>query len=138
MSPVLRQLRNLRADEPTSSRDSEQLQLGQLLVQRGLLTEAALALALEEQARTGQTLGRLLIDAALVKETDLVATLASQLGLTFIDLGDYPVDPGAVGLVSDGLSRRYLALPIGFDEGRLIVAMADPSNVFAIDDIRHV
>ncbi|MGH9127055.1 MAG: GspE/PulE family protein [Acidimicrobiales bacterium] len=128
----------MRAEESTSSRDSEQLQLGQLLVQRGLLTEAALALALEEQARTGQTLGRLLIDAALVKETDLVATLASQLGLTFIDLGDYPVDPGAVGLVSDGLSRRYLALPIGLEEGRLVVAMADPSNVFAIDDIRHV
>lgn len=128
----------MRAEESTSSRDSEQLQLGQLLVQRGLLTEAALALALEEQARTGQTLGRLLIDAALVKETDLVATLASQLGLTFIDLGDYPVDPSAVGLVSDGLSRRYLALPIGLEEGRLVVAMADPSNVFAIDDIRHV
>jgi type IV pilus assembly protein PilB len=137
MSSALRQVRNMRVDESVS-RDSEQLQLGQLLVQRGLLTEAALSLALEEQRRTGQTLGRLLIDAALVKETDLVATLASQLGLTFVDLSDYPVDPGAVGLVSDGLSRRYLALPIGLDNGRLIVAMADPSNVFAIDDIRHV
>lgn len=137
MNSALRQVRNMRVDESVS-RDSEQLQLGQLLVQRGLLTEAALALALEEQRRTGQTLGRLLIDAALVKETDLVATLASQLGLTFVDLSDYPVDPGAVGLVSDNLSRRYLALPIGLDNGRLIVAMADPSNVFAIDDIRHV
>ena len=138
MSSALRQARSLRADDTMSTKDSEQLQLGHLLVQRGLLTEAALALALQEQVRTGQTLGRLLIDAALVKETDLVATLASQLGLTFIDLADYPVDPGAVGLVSDGLSRRYLALPIGLEEGRLIVAMADPSNVFAIDDIRHV
>ncbi|MDQ6613842.1 MAG: Flp pilus assembly complex ATPase component TadA [Actinomycetota bacterium] len=114
------------------------MQLGQLLVQRGLLTEAALALALEEQARTGQTLGRLLIDASLVKETDLVATLASQLGLSFVDLSDYPVDTGAVSLVSDSLARRYLALPIGWNGTRLIVAMADPSNVFAIDDIRHL
>jgi len=137
VTTVLRPSRFARADD-AASKDSEQLQLGQLLVERGLLTEAALALALEEQTQTGQTLGRLLIDAALVKETDLVATLASQLGLTFVDLSDYPVDPAAVGLVSDGLSRRYLALPIGWDDNRLIVAMADPSNVFAIDDIRHV
>jgi type IV pilus assembly protein PilB len=137
VTTVLRPSRFARADD-AASKDSEQLQLGQLLVERGLLTEAALALALEEQTQTGQTLGRLLIDAALVKETDLVATLASQLGLTFVDLSDYPVDPVAVGLVSDGLSRRYMALPIGWDDNRLIVAMADPSNVFAIDDIRHV
>jgi type IV pilus assembly protein PilB len=136
---MLRQVRNLRASaSENGAKDSEQMQLGQLLVQRGLLTEAALALALEEQARTGQTLGRLLIDAALVKETDLVATLASQLGLSFVDLSDYPVDKLAVALISDSLSRRYLALPIGWDGDRLLVAMADPSNVFAIDDIRHI
>jgi type IV pilus assembly protein PilB len=134
---MLRQLKDLRVHE-TGSKNHEQLQLGQLLVQRGLLTEAALSLAMEEQARTGQTLGRLLIDAALVKETDLVATLASQLGLSFVDLSDYPVDKAAVSLVSDSLARRYLALPIGWDGDRLIVAMADPSNVFAIDDIRHL
>jgi type IV pilus assembly protein PilB len=132
-----RQDATLRAPDSGSSR-SEQLQLGQLLVQRGLLTEAALALALEEQARTGKTLGRLLIDSALVKEADLVSTLATQLGLAYVDLSDYPVDPGAVALVPDGLSRRYLALPIGWDRDRLLVAMADPSNVFAIDDIRHL
>ncbi len=137
MNPVLRPVKNVRGYE-NGSKNSEQLQLGQLLVQRGLLTEAALALALEEQARTGQTLGRLLIDASLVKETDLVATLASQLGLSFVDLSDYPVDKAAVSLISDSLSRRYLALPIGWNGNRLIVAMADPSNVFAIDDIRHL
>ncbi len=145
MNPLLRQVRNLRPNDNnsasapvSSSKGSEQLQLGQLLVQRGLLTEAALAFAMEEQARTGQTLGRLLIDASLVKETDLVATLASQLGLSFVDLSDYPVDASAVSLVPDSLSRRYLALPIGWDGERLLVAMADPSNVFAIDDIRHL
>jgi len=132
-----RPLLNTRVNE-IGSKNSEQVQLGQLLVQRGLLTDAALALAIEEQARTGQNLGRLLIDASLVKETDLVAALASQLGLAFVDLGDYPVDKAAVALVPDSLSRRYLALPIGWEGDRLIVAMADPSNVYAIDDIRHV
>jgi type IV pilus assembly protein PilB len=132
-----RPMSNTRVNE-VGSKNSEQVQLGQLLVQRGLLTDAALALAIEEQTRTGQNLGRLLIDASLVKETDLVAALASQLGLAFVDLGDYPVDKAAVALVPDSLSRRYLALPIGWDGDRLIVAMADPSNVYAIDDIRHV
>jgi type IV pilus assembly protein PilB len=137
MNSLLKQVRNLRVND-AGGKNSEQEQLGQLLVQRGLLTEAALALALEEQSRTGQTLGRLLIDASLVKETDLVSTLAAQLGLSFVDLGDYPVDKSAVGLVSDALSRRHLAIPIGFEGDRLVVAMADPSNVFAIDDIRHL
>ncbi len=132
-----RPLLNTRVNE-IGSKNSEQVQLGQLLVQRGLLTEAALALAIEEQTRTGQNLGRLLIDASLVKETDLVAALASQLGLAFVDLSDYPVDKAAVAMVPDSLSRRYLALPIGWDGDRLVVAMADPSNVYAIDDIRHV
>jgi type IV pilus assembly protein PilB len=137
MNTLPRQMRNSRVTE-NGSKNYEQVQLGQLLVQRGLLTEAALALAIEEQTRTGQNLGRLLIDASLVKETDLVAALASQLGLAFVDLSDYPVDKAAVALVPDSLSRRYLALPIGWDGDRLVVAMADPSNVYAIDDIRHV
>ncbi|HEX3541359.1 MAG TPA: ATPase, T2SS/T4P/T4SS family [Acidimicrobiales bacterium] len=141
MNPLLKQVRNLGATDSQAqgqNKTSEQEQLGQLLVQRGLLTEAALAFALEEQARTGQTLGRLLIDAAVVKETDLVSTLASQLGLSFVDLSDYPVDKTAVALVPDTLARRYLAIPIGYDADRLVVAMADPSNVYAIDDIRHL
>jgi type IV pilus assembly protein PilB len=138
MPTVHRALQNQSYSAELDPRQSEQLQLGALLVQRGLLTEAALKLALEEQERTGQSLGRLLIDNALVRETDLVATLASQLGLSYVDLSDYPVDPAAVGLVSDTLSRRYLALPIGWEGDRLLVAMADPSNVFAIDDIHHL
>lgn len=138
MAPLIRSIRNPSADHDLDPKESEQQQLGALLVQRGLMTEAALLLALQEQARTGQSLGRLLIDSSLVSETDLVKTLASQLGLSFVDLSDYPVDTAAVMLVSDTLSRRNLALPIGWEGDRLVVAMADPSNVFAIDDIRHV
>jgi type IV pilus assembly protein PilB len=71
-----------------------------------------------------------------LSEEQFVGTLAEQLGLEFVDLATYPVDPAAAALVSENLARRYLAMPIGWWEGRLIVAMADPSNVFAIDDIR--
>src|SRR5947209_5579531 len=113
-------------------------QLGSLLLERGLLTREQLEAALQEQAQTRKSLGRVLIDRGWLSESDLVATLAARIGLEFVDLSDYPVDPSAVSLITDALARRYQAIPIAWDEGRLIVAMADPSNVFALDDIRTI
>ena len=86
----------------------------------------------------GQSLTRILIDDNLVTESALVATLARHLKLEYVDLSEYPVDAAAARLITDSMARRYLALPIGWIEGRLVVAMADPSNVFAVDDIRTV
>jgi type IV pilus assembly protein PilB len=117
---------------------SERKQLGALLLQRGMITKEALEAALAEQAREGKQLGRILIDNGLISESDLVAALAEQIGLEFVDLAEAPVDPAAAALVSDALARRYQALPIGWDGDRLVVAMADPANVFAIDDIRTI
>jgi type IV pilus assembly protein PilB len=107
-------------------------------VQGGILTEEALAGALAARSVRGHGLTQILIEDNLITESDLVATLAAHLKLEYVDLSDYPVDAAAARLVSDSLARRYLALPIGWIEGRLIVAMADPSNVFAVDDIRTV
>src|SRR5436190_8348156 len=123
---------------------SEGNQLGALLVAGGLLTREALDAALDEQLTSGKSLGRILIDNGLVTEADLVSTLAAQIGLEFVDLEEEAVDPAAVGLVTPTLARRYQALPIRWETpaagsngpARLVVAMADPSNVFAIDDIR--
>jgi type IV pilus assembly protein PilB len=113
-------------------------QLGTLLLERGLITQEQLDAALEQQRETRKSLGRVLIDAGVLSEADLVATLAARIGLEFVDLTDYPVDPSAVALISDTLARRFQALPIGWEETRLVVAMADPSNVVAVDDIRTI
>jgi type IV pilus assembly protein PilB len=112
--------------------------LGEILVDEGLISEEQLAMALGEQQRRGRSLGRVLIDLGLVKEPDLVAALAMKIGLEFVDLSDYPVDPSAAALVPEQVARRYRALPIGYDNGRLVVAMSDPANVFALDDIRTI
>src|SRR3954468_10998730 len=117
---------------------SERQQLGALLVQGGLLTKEALDAALLEQASSGKSLGRILIDNNLVTEADLVATLAAQIGLEYVDLAEATIDPAATTLITPALARRYQALPIGWDDSKLVVAMADPSNVFAIDDIRTI
>jgi type IV pilus assembly protein PilB len=117
---------------------SEQAQLEALLVQRGLISGEQLSRAIAEQHRTGASLMRVLIELGLVQESDLVSTIAAQLGMDFVDLADYPVDPTAVSIISDSLARRYQALPISWDDGVLVVAMADPANVIAIDDIRSM
>jgi len=113
-------------------------QLGTLLLERGLVTEEQLEAALEEQRQSRKSLGRVLIDAGIVAEGDLVSTLAARIGLEFVDLLDYAIDASAVGLISDSLARRFQAVPIGWEENRMVVAMADPSNVVAIDDIRTI
>ncbi len=115
---------------------SEDEQLGVVLVKSGIITIDQLDGALGRAHERGGNLARVLIEDKLLTEEQFVGTLAEQLGLEFVDLADYPVDPVAARMVTETLARRYLALPIGWWEGRLIVAMADPSNVFAIDDIR--
>src|SRR5437870_3568315 len=117
---------------------SEGDQLGSLLLAGELLTREQLDDALATQRVTGKSLGRVLIDGGAVTESDLVRTLAGRIGLEYIDLLDYPVDAAAAGAISAALSRRYQALPVGWEDGRMVLAMADPSNVFAIDDIRTI
>jgi type IV pilus assembly protein PilB len=114
-------------------------QLGDILLEGGLLTSEQLDQAVSEQQRVGKSLGRVLVELGMVTESQLVASLAQQIGLQFVDLSEYPIDPSAAALVPDAVSRRHNALAIGYDEERrLVVAMADPANVFAIDDFRSI
>jgi len=113
-------------------------QLGELLVEEGKLTAAQLETAAAEQRRVGRSLGRILVELGMLAEGELLATLARQVGMRFVDLGSYPVDATAVTKLSEAMARRHLALPIGYEDGRLLVAMADPGNVVAVDDIRAV
>lgn len=110
--------------------------LGSLLVETGLITKDQLAEALDIQASTGRPIGRVLIDQGLISESDLVRSLAKQVGLEFVDLSERAIDATVASLIPEGLARRYQALPISWDDDVLVVAMADPSNVLAVDDIR--
>jgi type IV pilus assembly protein PilB len=113
-------------------------QLGDILLEGGLVSPTQLEAAYEEQERVGRALGRVLIEQGVLTESQLVAALATQIGLRFVDLADFSVDGSAVGRVPGAVCRRHSAMPIGFEDGRLLVAMADPANVFAIDDIRSL
>lgn len=111
-------------------------QLGDILLEGGLLTQDQLDTAMEQHRRLGRSLGRVLVELGALTEGQLVAALAEQIGLRFVDLTDHQVDASAVSRLADTVCRRHVALPIGFEDGRLVVAMADPANVFALDDIR--
>jgi type IV pilus assembly protein PilB len=113
-------------------------QLGQLLLEEGRVSPAQLEAALAEQRRVGHSLGRVLVELGILTEQELVATLAKQIGMPFVDLSDYTIDPTAASRLPQAMARRHSALPIGYEGDRLVVAMSDPGNVFAVDDVRAV
>src|SRR5688500_17863022 len=103
-------------------------QLGQILIEQGLITQEHLEKALEEHRSSPKSLGRVLIDMGLIREPDLVRALSEQVGLEFVDLTEYQVEAMAVALLPEQLARRYRALPIAERDGKLLVAMSDPAN----------
>ncbi|WP_182111192.1 MULTISPECIES: GspE/PulE family protein [unclassified Actinotalea] len=111
-------------------------QLGDILLDEGLVTEGQLMAALDEQVQRGESLGRTLVEIGMISETQLVRALAAQVGMEFVELADFPVDRNAVALVPASLCRRYVVLPVAIVDGALVLAMADPGNVLAVDDAR--
>lgn len=109
-----------------------------ILLEDGLVTEEQLVTAFDIHELEGRPLGAVLVDQGLLTEAQLVAALAEQIGLGFVDLTDAPVDATAVAKIPASVCRRHNVLPIGWDGGKLLVAMADPGNVIALDDIRQM
>jgi type IV pilus assembly protein PilB len=119
-----------------SNRPTKKKGLGQVLLEEGLITQEQLGAAEEEKRLRKRSLARILIEMGFVTETNLVSALARQVGLEFFDLSDTTIDVSAAALLPENVSKRYVAVPIGFDDGKLIVAMSNPADVYALDDIR--
>src|SRR3972149_7044238 len=113
-------------------------QLGQILLEKGLIDNEQLERALEEHRNSPKSLGRVLIDLKYIREQDLVRALAEQVGLEFVDLADYSIEPTATPLLPETLPRRYRAIPLGERDGKLLVAMSDPSYVSPLDHNRDI
>lgn len=112
-------------------------QLAEILLEEGVVTEQQMLAALDEQASSGQPLGWVLVELGFITEDQLVRSLAVQIGLEFVDLDEYPVDRAAVVMMPGSMCRRHTVLPVGFGpNNELRLAMADPGNVLALDDVR--
>ena len=96
-------------------------------------------MARHQASQRGRSLGRIVIEMGFVTESGLVAILAEQLGLEFIDLTEATIDASAVATIPERTARQHNCIPISFEEdGRLVLAMADPANVIAIDDVQMI
>lgn len=109
--------------------------LSEILVIRGLMPITSLDYATADP-QADEAHVRELVQGGVVTESQVASARAAQLGLPFVDLTEYPVDRAAVALVPMQLLRRYEVLPIGRDGDKLMLAMADPRDVLAIDDVR--
>jgi type IV pilus assembly protein PilB len=112
--------------------------LGELLVRNKLINEMQLAKALEEQRASGGRLGTSLVKLGIIKDEDLAAFLSRQYGVPSINLSEFEIDQNVVKLVSPDVAKKYQLVPVNRTGSTLIVAMADPSNIFAIDDLKFM
>ncbi len=112
--------------------------LGELLVRNQLISDNQLANALSEQKKEGVRLGAALVKLGYVQEHDLASFLSKHYGVPSIDLSEFDIDPAIIDLVPAEVAQKYELVPINRAGATLIVAMADPSNIFAIDDIKFM
>jgi type IV pilus assembly protein PilB len=112
--------------------------LGDLLVENKLITQNQLEYVLEIQKTTDKKIGEILTEEGMISEDQIIEVLELQFGVPHVDLKKYFIDPEIPRLINERLARRYTLIPIKKDKGKLIVAMADPLNIFAIDDIKIV
>jgi len=112
--------------------------LGELLVRNKLINEGQLAKALEEQRVQGGRLGASLIKLGFLHEDELAAFLSRQYGVPSINLSEFDIDLAVIKLVPSEVAQKYQVIPINRAGSTLIIAMSDPSNIFAIDDIKFM
>lgn len=113
----------------------ERKRLGDLLLEVGLITQEQLDGALKLQKTTGKKLGEILLSEGIVTQEDIIQVLEFQLGIPHVVLEKHKVNQSACLLIPENLARRYELIPISQQNGVLTVAMSDPLNVFAIDDV---
>jgi type IV pilus assembly protein PilB len=112
--------------------------LGELLVRNQLISDNQLANAIAEQKKQGIRLGAALVKLGYVQEHDLASFLSKHYGVPSIDLAEFDVDPAVISLIPEEVAQKYQLVPINRAGATLIVAMSDPSNIFAIDDIKFM
>jgi type IV pilus assembly protein PilB len=112
--------------------------LGELLVRNNTISNQQLAKALEDQKASGGRLGESLIKLGFIKELDLVRFLSKQYGMPSVNLTEIAIHPEVIKIIPTDVAIKYQVIPVSLRDTTLIVAMVDPSNIFAIDDIKFL
>ena len=109
--------------------------LGDLLVELGYITENQVQEAIKIQKTTNKRLGRIFVELGYITEESLLNILELQLGIPRINLELIDIDMNAVSTISEGLAKKYNLIPVRFRDNHLVVAMSDPLNIFAEEDV---
>ena len=112
--------------------------IGDLLVKEGVITAAQLQQALEAQKKGGGRLGSVLVKLNFLSEEEVTTFLSRQYGVPSINLSYFDLDPTIAKLIPEDTARRYEVLPLSRVGSSLTIAMTDPTNVFAMDDIKFM
>src|SRR5205823_1092666 len=112
--------------------------LGELLVRENLISVQQLRKAQEEQQKHGTRIGTALIKTGAIEESKLTDFLSKQYGVPAINLKDFDIDPEIIKLVPKDVAEKHLVIPVNRAGPSLIVAMCDPSNIYAVDDLKFL
>ncbi len=117
---------------------TKKIRIGDLLIQNRVITHEQLLAALAEQKKTGRKLGRTLIDLNFIKETDLLNFLSRQLQIPFLDISRHPRSPETVKMLPESLARRFRVMLLENNANDVLLAMADPTDLMAVDELTRV
>lgn len=117
-------------------RNSTRMRIGELLLKHGYITEAQLNRALEEQKKTGQRLGRILVTLGFMPEERLVEILSAQFEVPYVKLSNFNIDPDVHNYISEDVCRIYKIVPLFVTDKTLTIAMTDPTNMRVIDIVK--
>jgi type IV pilus assembly protein PilB len=110
--------------------------IGEVVVDLGFASREKVEEAVAIARAQGRPTGQVLVEQGVLRQDQLARVVAERFGLDYVDLAVYELDMGAVNLISSDSAKRYQAVPVGFtDDGALLLAMADPTNVLTIDDV---
>jgi len=112
--------------------------LGELLVKNETITPEQLSSALKEQEESGRMMGSILVGMGALKDSDLLQFLSEQHGVPSIKLSEFQIDPEVLKIIPAGVASKYQVMPISAKDSTLTVAMIDPGNIFALDDIKFL
>ena len=112
------------------------MRIGEILVMNDLISDSQLEEVLKEQGHTRKKLGEILLDQGWMSERQLVEVLEFQLGFPVVNLYETKIDVKATQLISEVLARKHCVLPIGCSKDKIKVAMVDPLNYEAMEEIR--
>ncbi len=116
--------------------EKKRLKLGELLLYAGKINEEQLKDALNIQKKSGKKLGEVFVSENFVREEDIIEVLEFQLGIPYVDLDKYEINLNVATIIPESIARRYELIAIDKRDKLLLVAMVDPLNIFALDDIK--